>query len=84
MNQEEKITKEQEKAIKQLNSALKNAHKHNVFLAGVDQNLYFATIQSINVCTNIDDYCDVARCAQHNDDGSGMLYSGNYQDSGGW
>lgn len=80
----EAITKEQEKAIKRLNSALKNAHKNNIFLAGMDSDLLYATQQSIDNCTNDADYSDVARCNIHSDDGSGQLYSKNYQDSGGW
>lgn len=82
--QMEAITKEQEKAIKRLNSALKNAHKHNIFIAGMDSDLLYATQQSIDNCTNDSDYSDVARCNQHSDEGSGHLYSENYQDSGGW
>ena len=80
----EAITKEQESAIKRLNLALKNAHDNNIYLAGMDSSLYYATKQSIDVCKNNYDYCPVARCAQFNDDGSGLLYSKNYQDSGGW
>ena len=78
------MTKEQEKAIKRLNSALKNAHKHNIFLAGMDCNLLFATQQAIYNCKNESDYCDVAYCNQHGNEGSGHLYSKNYQDSGGY
>jgi hypothetical protein len=80
----EVITKEQEKAIRRLNSALKNAHKHNIFIAGMDCNLLYATQQAIDNCTNDSDYSDVARCNQHGDEGSGHLYSENYQDSGGY
>jgi hypothetical protein len=80
----ELITKEQEKAIKRLNSALKNAHENNIFLAGMDSDLLYATKQSIDNCKNNSCYCDVARCNQHSEDGSGTLYSKNYQDSGGW
>lgn len=80
----EAITEEQEKAIKRLNSALKNAHRHNIFIAGMDCDLLYSTQQSIDNCTNDADYSDVARCNQHGDDGSGHLYSKNYQDSGGW
>lgn len=78
------ITKEQEKAIKRLNSALKNAHEHNIFLAGMDGNLLYATQQAIDNCKNDSDYCEVARCNQNADYGSGHLYSENYQDSGGY
>jgi hypothetical protein len=80
----EAITKEQEKAVKRLNSALKNAHKHNIFIAGMDCALMYATRQCIDNCMNNADYSDVARCNQHSDEGSGELYSKNYQDSGGW
>jgi hypothetical protein len=80
----EAITKEQEKVIRRLNSALKNAHKHNIYLAGMDCDLLYATQQAIDNCTNDADYSDVARCNQANDEGSGHLYSKNYQDSGGW
>lgn len=79
-----KITKEQEKAIRKLNSALKNAHKHNIFLAGMDSDLLYATQECIDNCTNDADYSTVARCNQLSDEGSGRLYSANYQDSGGW
>lgn len=81
---EEALTKEQEKAIKRLNSALKNAHKHDIFIAGMDSSLLYATKQSIDNCINDYDYSDVARCCQSGDEGSGELYSENYQDSGGW
>lgn len=80
----EAITKEQKKAISRLNSALKNAHKHNVYIAGMDSDLLYATRQAIDNCTNDVDYSDVARCNQASDEGSGHLYSKNYQDSGGW
>lgn len=80
----EAITKEQQKAITRLNSALKNAHKHNVFIAGMDCDLLYATKQCIDNCSNENDYSDVARCNINSDDGSGHLYSKNYQDSGGW
>jgi len=80
----EAITKEQKKAVNRLNSALKNAHKNNIFLAGMDCDLMYATKESIDKCTNDKDYSDVARCNQSSDDGSGQLYSKNYQDSGGW
>ena len=80
----ELITKEQEKAIKKLNEALKNAHKNNIFLAGMERSLIYATKQAIDNCTNDADYSDVAKCCHHGDYGSGVLYSKNYQDSGGW
>lgn len=80
----ELITKEQELAIKRLNRALKNAHDKGIYLAGMDCDLLYATKQSIDNCTNDSDYADVARCNQHGDEGSGHLYSKNYQDSGGW
>lgn len=80
----EAITKEQEKAIKRLNSALKNAHKNNIMIAGMDSTLHYATEQSIKNCTNDSDYSNVARCCQMGDEGSGSLYSENYEDSGGW
>lgn len=80
----EAITKEQEKAIKRLNAALKNAHKHKIYLAGMDSALLYATQQSIDNCTTEKDYCDVARCNHLSDEGSGHLYSKNYEDSGGW
>lgn len=77
-------TKEQEKAIRRLNSALKNAHKHNIYIAGMDGELLYATQQAIDNCTNDADYSDVARCNLASDEGSGHLYSKNYHDSGGW
>ena len=80
----EAITKEQEKAIRRLNSALKNAHKNNIFLVVMDCDLLYATQQAIDNCTNDSDYCEVACCNQHSDEGSGHLYSKNYQDSGGY
>jgi hypothetical protein len=80
----EAITKEQKNAIKKLNAALKNAHKHNIFIAGMNSDLHYATKQSIDNCINDSDYSDVARCCKHGDDGSGQLYSENYEDSGGW
>lgn len=80
----EAITKDQEKAIKRLNEALKNAHKHNIFLAGMGSDLMYATKQCIDECANNADYSDVARCNQFGDEGSGLLYSKNYQDSGGY
>lgn len=80
----ENITKEQLKAISRLNSALKNAHKHNIFLAGMDCDLMYATKQCIDACTIDSDYSEVAKCNQHDDEGAGHLYSKNYQDSGGW
>ena len=79
----EAITKEQEQAIKRLNSALKNAHSKGIMIAGMGDLLY-ATQQAIDNCTNDADYSDVARCSQHGDEGSGQLYSKNYEDSGGW
>lgn len=84
MRNKEVITKEQEKAIIRLNAALKNAHKHKIFLAGMNCDLLYATQQAIDNCTNDADYSDVARCNQRNDAGSGYLYSKNYEDSGGW
>lgn len=78
------LTEEQEKAIKRLNGALKNAHKHGIFLAGMDTTLLYATRQAIDKCTCDEDYSDVARCNKFSDEGSGHLYSENYQDSGGW
>lgn len=78
------MTTEQYKAIKKLNSALKNAHKHGIFLAGMGCDLLYATKQAIDACTNDKGYCGVANCAQFNDPGSGVLYSKNYQDSGGF
>lgn len=78
------MDKEQEKAIKRLNAALKNAHEKGVFIAGMDSDLLYATKQCIDNCTNDSDYSDVARCNQNGDVGSGNLYSKNYQDSGGW
>lgn len=78
------ITKEQKRAIDSLNKALKNAHKHNIFIAGMDHSLIYATKSCIDKCTNDHDYCGVARCVQFDDEGSGTLYSGNYDDSGGW
>ena len=80
----EAITKEQEKAINRLNRALKNAHEHNIFLAGMNGDLLYATQQAIDNCNSDADYCEVARCNQHNEYVSGHLYSGNYQDSGGY
>ena len=80
----EAITPEQEKAIRRLNNALKNAHKHNIRIAGMDCTLMYATQQAIDKCENDADYSDVARCNQHSDEGSGHLYSDIYEDSGGW
>lgn len=54
---EENKSKEQEKAIRRLNSALKNAHKNNIFLAGMDCDLLYATQQAIDNCKNDSDYC---------------------------
>lgn len=75
---------DQQRAINRLNAALKNAHKHKIFLAGMDCTLLYATRQAIDNCTNDADYSDVARCCQMGDEGSGHLYSENYEDSGGW
>lgn len=82
--EKELITKEQEKAIKRLNSALKNAHDNGIFIAGMDGDLLYATQQSIDNCKSDSNYSDVARCNERSDEGSGHLYSKNYQDSGGW
>lgn len=78
------LNKDQERAIKRLNNALKNAHREGIYIAGMDSTLLFATKKSIDACTNESDYSNVARCCQHGDCGSGTLYSENYEDSGGW
>ena len=71
-------------AIYRLNNALSNAHRSGIFIAGMNSELLYATKQAINNCTTKDDYSDVARCCKFSDEGSGTLYSDNYQDSGGW
>lgn len=78
------MNKEQEKAINSLNRALKKAHQAEIFIAGMDGDLLYATKQAIDQCTNTADYSNVARCCQMDDEGSGHLYSKNYEDSGGW
>ena len=78
------ITKEQEKAIRRLNSALKNAHEKGVWITGMDGDLLYATQQCIDNNTNDADYSSVARCCQVGDEGSGHLYSKGYEDSFGW
>lgn len=82
----EAITKEQKRAIDRLNKALENAHKHDIFLAGMNCDLIYATQYAIDNTNNKADdlYCPVGMAMQFGDDGTGRLYSENYQDSGGW
>lgn len=88
------MTKEQKRAVARLNAALKNAHDNGIWLAGMDHTLLYATDdarrpyeeQNNNARRSHEhtDYCPVAMASIHSDEGSGHLYSENYDDSGGW
>ena len=79
------MTKEEIKAIRNLNNALKLAHKLGIKICGMDESLYFATKEALKVEVYQHGYNEVAEVNVMGDiDGTGKLFSDGYIDSGGW
>lgn len=84
------MNKRQEKAILEVDKALKELHLSKVFICGMDGDLLYATAKAIEKYPDDQesrmrgDYCPVARANVYSDEGTGHLYSQGYQDSGGW
>lgn len=84
------MNKRQEKAIIEVNKALKELHQAKVYICGMDGDLLFATKKALEKYPDDlesrgrGDYCPVARANQLSDEDTGRLYSQGYQDSGGW
>lgn len=84
------MNKRQEKAIVEVNKALKELHQAKVYICGMDGDLLFATKKALEKYPDDQTnsrgggYCPVARANEYSDEDTGHLYSQGYQDSGGW
>lgn len=80
------MTDKQNKAIAAANKALKDLHKSGVLICGMNYDILYATKKACDKRRNSStkDYCPVANACHLGDDDTGHLYSGGYQDSGGW
>lgn len=78
------MNRKQELAIKRMNRALKALKDADIFICGMNSDLYYATKEACENTTNDSDYCEVARANQHSDEGTGSFNALTYQDSGGW
>lgn len=87
------MTDKQKQAIKEVNSALRKLKRVGIQICGMDGDLLYATDEVLKDFPDDSrssgrdsDYCPVARANRFNNFGedTGHLFSGGYQDSGGW
>jgi hypothetical protein len=79
------MTKKQELAISRMNRALKALSDADIKICGMDDNLLYATQETIDNFDGEDIYCGVANCNRFSEDGSGQFNDhGVYQESGGY
>ena len=78
------MNKKQELAVKRMNRALKALLDADIYICGMNSDLFYATNEACENTTNDSDYCDVARANQHTDEDTGSFEADCYQDSGGW